>query len=67
MGKVHDKRKAEIEAEEAKKWICAHCDTFVEAEGDLCRACAQYQRDVRDGLYDDQDYGEAWEQALNNF
>lgn len=55
MAKAIEKRRAEIEAEEAGKWLCKSCDTFVEADGDHCRACAQYWQDVSDGIFDDEE------------
>lgn len=58
---------AATEAAEVKAWTCKTCDVMVEAEGDYCRACAQYWQDVENGIFDDQDYGEAYEQAIDHF
>lgn len=55
------------EAQEVKTWTCKTCDVMVEAHGDHCRACAQYWTDVEAGMFDDQDYGEAYEQATDHF
>lgn len=67
MSKVHDLNKAKAENAEVKSWTCKTCDTMVRAEGEYCDACAQYWRDVEDGIFDDQDYGQKWAEALDEF
>lgn len=54
------KRRAQIEAEQAGKWLCKTCDTLVETDGDYCRACAQYWQDVASGMFDDDFASEGW-------
>ncbi len=41
------------EAEEARSWTCASCDTLIEDQGPHCRSCAAYWADVDAGLYDE--------------
>lgn len=54
-------------AQEVRNWTCKTCDMMVEAEGDHCSACTQYWQDVESGVFDDQDYGQEWSDALDHF
>lgn len=39
-------RDGAAEAEEARSWTCATCDTMVDVAGTYCPACAQYWADA---------------------
>lgn len=46
-------RRARLESEEYKDWVCKSCDTFVEPNENYCGRCSRYWQDVADGIFDD--------------
>lgn len=67
MSKARDLAEARAENAEERASVCKTCDTRILPGQEHCPACRQYWQDVADGVFDDQDYGQKWAEALDEF